>query len=183
MSILTKDKILAEIAAKRIEITPFDPECVGPASVDLHLSRSFRAFRSSRKIIRVTDDVDYRTITYGIALKEGETLLLMPNETILGMTLEKISTASDIGGWLEGRSKFARMGLLVHISASFMQPGIANHQVLEMRNFGPVPLEIVPGIAVCQFIFHRTIGKAVYQGRFKDQSPETFCGDTEYIEQ
>lgn len=179
MSILTHDEILKEINAKRIEITPYHPESVGPASVDLHLSRAFRVFRSPRKIIRVTDDVDYRDFTKGMWLGDKEngeplTLLLMPNETILGMTEEKIKTADDIGGWLEGRSKFARMGLLVHISASFMQPGIANHQVLEMSNFGPIPLEIVPGIAVCQFIFHRTIGKATYQGRFKTQCPEEF---------
>ncbi len=177
MSILTHDEILAQIHAKRIEITPYHEECVGPASVDLHLSRAFRVFRSPRKIIRVTDDVDYREFTTGMWLHDKESLLLMPNETILGMTEEKIKTADNIGGWLEGRSKFARMGLLVHISASFMQPGIANHQVLEMSNFGPIPLEIVPGIAVCQFIFHLTIGAAIYQGRFKSQCPEEFCKD------
>jgi dCTP deaminase len=175
MSILTHDKIWAEIKAKRIEITPFYPECIGPASVDLHLSRAFRIFRSPRKIVRVADDVDYRDFTYGVWLKENDSLLLMPNETILGMTEEQIKTAENIGGWLEGRSKFARIGLLVHISASFMQPGIANHQVLEMSNFGPVPLEIVPGIPVCQFIFHKTLGNASYQGRFKHQTPEDFC--------
>lgn len=173
--ILTKDQILAEIAAKRIEITPFHPECVGPASVDLHLSRAFRIFKSLRRVIRVEDDVDYMDVTQGLWLKEGQTLLLVPNETILGMTEEKIRTPDDICGWLEGRSKFARMGLLVHISASFMQPGIANHQVLEMSNFGPSPFEIVPGIPVCQFIFHRALGHAHYEGKFKAQTPEDFC--------
>lgn len=175
MSILTKEEILTEIAARRIEITPFYPDHVGPASVDLHLSRAFRIFHGPRKVIRVTDDVDYRDITDGVWLEEGDTLLLMPGETILGMTAEEIKTSDNICGWLEGRSKFARMGLLVHISASFMQPGIANHQVLEMSNFGPIPLEIVPGVSVCQFIFQRTVGNACYEGKFKKQTPEDFC--------
>lgn len=175
MSILTKHEILAEIQAERIEIIPYYPECVGPASVDLHLSRAFRIFRSPRKVIRVTNDVDYRIITEGVWLKDGDSLLLMPGETILGMTEEKIRTPENVCGWLEGRSKFARMGLLVHISASFMQPGIANHQVLEMSNFGPIPLEIIPGVSVCQFVFQKTLGNAYYEGKFRNQNPEEFC--------
>ncbi len=176
MSILTRDEILAEINAKRIEITPFDPKCVGPASVDLHLSAAFRIFKGPRKVIRVIEEeVDYRKVTEGLWLAEGETLLLMPGETILGMTEEKIHLPSNICGWLEGRSTFARIGLLIHISASFMQPGITNHQVLEMSNFGPVPLEIVPGILVCQFIFQRTIGEANYHGKFQHQGLKEFA--------
>jgi dCTP deaminase len=175
MSILTRDEILREIEANRIKITPFKKNRVGPASVDLHLSQSFRIFRSPRKVIEVTDDTDYKEVTYGKWLEDGETLLLMPGETVLGITEEKIETPEDISGWLEGRSKFARMGLLVHISASFMQPGISNHQVLEMTNFGPIPLGIKPGVSVCQFIFQKTIGQAKYMGKFHHQTPEDFC--------
>jgi dCTP deaminase len=64
------------------------------------------------------------------------------------------------------------MGLLVHISASFMQPGIDNHQVLEMSNFGPNPLELFPGTPICQFIFQRTIGSATYAGSFRKQDTQ-----------
>ncbi len=175
MSILTRKEILQEIAAKNIEITPFDEDCVGPASVDLHLSNAFRVFKNAKKVVRVVNEVDYRKATQGISLTNGETFLLMPGETILGITVEKIRLSNKICGWLEGRSKFARIGLLIHISASFMQPGIDNHQVLEMSNFGPAPLEIIPGIRVCQFIFQRTLGEASYQGKFKNQCPEEFC--------
>lgn len=174
MSILTRDEILKEISAKNIEITPLDEDQVGPASVDLHLSNSFRVFDKPKKVIRVENDVDYRKATKGVRLKSGETFLLMPGETILGITVERITLSDGICGWLEGRSKFARVGLLIHISASFMQPGIDNHQVLEMSNFGPVPLEIVPGVRICQFIFQRTIGKAAYQGNFRNQCPDEF---------
>lgn len=169
MSILTREAILAEIEAGNITLDPFIPEMVGPASVDLHLARSFRVFTAARRTVRIDGSSDYRDLSDKIELAEGETMLLMPGETILGITVERVRLAPTLSGWLEGRSRFARVGLLVHISASFMQPGIDNHQVLEMSNFGPHPLELVPGIPICQFIFQRTIGAATYSGRFVGQ--------------
>jgi dCTP deaminase len=170
MSTLTHDEILNEVRAGHITIDPFREEMVGPASVDLHLGSSFRVFKATRRTVRVDGDADYRDLSVRLDLDEGKTLLLMPGETVLGVTREKVSLAPHLCGWLEGRSRFARMGLLVHISASFMQPGISNHQVLEMSNFSPNPLELVPGTPVCQFIFQQTLGRATYSGIFREQS-------------
>lgn len=167
MSILTRNEILKEIKAGNITITPFDRSCVGPGSVDLHLGEEFRIFKKVHDIVEVNDKINYEEMTELIHALQG--IVLMPGETILGITREVIKLASNICGWLEGRSRFARLGLLVHISASFMQPGINNQQVLEMTNFSPMPLKIHPGTAICQFIFQKTIGEAVYEGRFKDQ--------------
>ncbi|NOZ60927.1 MAG: dCTP deaminase [Calditrichaeota bacterium] len=172
MSILTRDEILKEIKAGNIVIDPFDEEMVGPGSVDLHLGDKFRIFKKVHDIIEVNDSADYSEMTELRHAPEG--IVLMPGETILGITRERIQLASDICGWLEGRSKFARLGLLVHISASFMQPGINNQQVLEMTNFSPMPLRIHPGTAICQFIFQRTIGEAKYEGRFRNQVNNDF---------
>lgn len=174
MSILTRDVILREIADGNIRIDPFDPALVGPASVDLHLGNSFRMFLPARRTVRIDGTSDYRDLSEKIDVPDGGTLLLMPGQTILGLTLERVSLSPGICGWLEGRSRFARVGLLVHISASFMQPGIRNHQVLEMSNFGPNPLELVPGVPMCQFIFHRAEGRAAYAGRFADQAGDTW---------
>jgi dCTP deaminase len=174
MSILGHSEILEAIEAGKIVIDPYDPACVGPASVDLHLSNAFRVFVRVPRNVKVTDDVDFRASTKGVWVDDGEHLLLNPGETVLGMTTERLSLADNLCGWLEGRSRFARLGLLVHISASFMQPGLANHQVLEMSNFGPIPLEIRPGVAICQFIFQRMEGSGRYGGVFRDQTPENF---------
>src|SRR3990172_1007368 len=106
MSILTRDEILKEIAAGRILIEPFDPTCVGPASVDLHLGNEFRVFRKARAIIRVEEDTDYESITEKIVANDG--MILMPGETVLGLTRERITLAPSLCGWLEGRSRFAR---------------------------------------------------------------------------
>ena len=172
MSILTRDEIFKEIHAGNITITPYDETKIGPGSVDLHLGEDFRIFKKVHDIIDVNDKINYEEMTELIHAPEG--IILMPGETILGITTEVIKLAPNICGWLEGRSRFARLGLLVHISASFMQPGIDNQQVLEMTNFSPMPLRIHPGTAICQFIFQKTIGEAVYEGQFKNQREGIF---------
>jgi dCTP deaminase len=172
MSILTHDEIVKEISSGNIQIDPYSPDCLGPASYDLHLGKEFRVFRKVHDIVRVTPDSNYEEITERVMVDDH--LLLMPQETVLGITMEKVTLAPDICGWLEGRSRFSRLGLLVHISASFMQPGIENKQVLEISNQSPMPLALYPGIAICQFIFQRTIGKAKYQGRFRNQQEGNF---------
>ena len=172
MSILTHDEILKEIAAGNIRIDPYYPECVGPASVDLHLGNEFRVFRKVHDIVRVTPDANYEEITERVLVKDH--LLLMPQETVLGITEEKITLSPHLCGWLEGRSRFSRLGLLVHISACFMQPGIENKQCLEISNFSPTPMALFPGTPICQFIFQRTIGEAKYQGKFRNQKEGNF---------
>jgi len=169
MSILARDEILREIEAERIVIEPYDESQVGAASVDLCLGTTFRIFKGARRNVKVTPTSDYRELSVKVEIENGDCLLLMPGETVLGMTLERIRLPSYICGWLEGRTRFARMGLLVHISASFMQPGLYNHQVLELSNFGPNPLELYPGTPICQFVFQKMIGNATYGGQFKEQ--------------
>lgn len=172
MSILTRGEILKEIAAGNIVIEPYHADCVGPASVDLHLGKEFRVFRKVHDVVRVTPDSNYEEITERVLVEDH--LLLMPQETVLGITEEKITLSSSLCGWLEGRSRFSRLGLLVHISASFMQPGIDNKQVLEISNQSPMPLALYPGIAICQFIFQRTVGEARYEGKFRNQKEGNF---------
>jgi dCTP deaminase len=127
----------------------------------------------------VFEEVDYRDrdITELVEVPEGAPIAVEPGETLLGLTLERVGLPDDLCGWFEGRSRFARLGLLVHISAGFMQPGTFNHQVLEISNFNPRPLELVPRTPICQFVFQRTVGRASHQGRYRNQTVEDFCGE------
>jgi len=172
MGILTREEILREIGEGTIKIEPFSLEQVGPASVDLHLSSEFRIFKNTRRVIEIKDNASHEDVTEKIKINDH--LILMPGEMVLGITREKITLPADICGWLEGRSRFARLGLLVHISTSFIQPGISNKQCLEIINFSPMPIALYPGTAICQFIFQRTIGRAIYEGKFKEQNEENF---------
>jgi dCTP deaminase len=174
MSILGKEAILEEIKKGNILIEPFNEKMLGPASVDLHLSHAFRVFVHLPNELSMTDDMDFKAATKGILVPEGGTLTIQPGQTVLGITQEKVSLGNGLSGWLEGRSRFARVGLLVHISASFMQPGISNHQVLEISNFGPIALKLIPGTPICQFIFQRCESPGKYHGVFAGQTPENF---------
>lgn len=167
MTVLTHDEILKEMKRGNIRITPFSESQVGPGSIDLHLGSEFRVFKRVHKVVHVNDKIDPKE--YTDVMKVKDYMLLMPGESAMGITVEKITLAPDLCGWFEGRSRFARLGLLVHISASFIQPGISNKQVLEMSNMSHMPLAIYPGTALCQLVIERAEGNAVYKGRYKSQ--------------
>lgn len=174
MSVLGRQAILQAIEQGAISITPFTHELVGPASVDLTLASTFRVFRKVHQVIEVQANTDYREFTDKIEVPSGTHILIMPGETILGITRERLRLGPGLCGWLEGRSRFARLGLMVHISAPFMGPGIDSQQVLEMSNFGPAPLAIYPGIPICQFVFQKLEGNEQYDGRFAGQTEASF---------
>jgi dCTP deaminase len=165
--ILTRDVILREIAAGRLGIDPFDPTQVGPASIDLHLGDEIRVMSGGPDVIEVTEEADYRTITR-VQRLDGR-YVLKPGETIHGITRERLRLPPDVGGWLEGRSRYARLGLMIHVTSGFVAPGVATRQVLEMSNVAGRPLAIHAGVAVCQIVLQRCEGEAVYAGRFKVQ--------------
>jgi dCTP deaminase len=169
VAILTHDEIVRRVRSGEIGIDPFSEQQVGPASVDLHLHNKFRIFRRVRDIFHVTEAADYESVTELVTVADDDYFVLMPGETAHGITREKIRLPDTLCGWLQGRSRFARLGLMIHITASFMQPGIDNRQALEMNNAGPIPLAIRPGTAVCQFIFEECIGQAHYSGRYRAQ--------------
>ena len=168
MAVLTRPEILKRIDSGEIVIDPFNSDCVGPASIDLHLDHQFRVFKPIHNIFHVTDEADHRDVTDIIEVDDH--FLLLPGHAIHGVTVERITLPDNICGWIQGRSRFARVGLMVHVTASFMQPGIQDaKQVLEMNNAGPMPLAIHPGTTICQIILEECVGHASYQGRFQSQ--------------
>ncbi|MCP5056148.1 MAG: dCTP deaminase [bacterium] len=167
MAVLTRDVILAEIDAGRIRIEPFDRDQVGPASIDLTLGDRIRVIEPGAAPIPLKADVDYRDHTRLEALDRP--FVLAPGVTIHGITRERITLASDLCGFLEGRSRFARLGLMIHVTSAFVQPGVSNRQVLEISNVSGHPLEVHAGVRICQIVLLRAEGEAVYAGRFFDQ--------------
>ena len=165
--ILTRDVILAEMEAGNISIEPFDRDMVGPASVDLHLAGEIRVMDPAVKSIDIDDAADFTVVT--IAKKLDRPYALADGETIHGITRERIRLSSNICAWLEGRSKYARLGLMIHVTSGFVNPGVDNRQVLEISNVSGRTLIIHSGTRVCQIVFQRTEGNAVYSGRFADQ--------------
>lgn len=165
--ILSGKEILKEIKKGRIKIEPFEESQVGPASIDLHLDNQFRIFPKGSKVINITEDFDYQKYT---KLVRAETILLKPGEFILGLTKEKITLPDNICGTLTGRSRFARIGVSIHITASFIQPGIDNKQVLEIKNVSHETLKLYSGVKICQLVLEEMKGKAKYVGTYKNQN-------------
>jgi dCTP deaminase len=170
ITVLSKDEILKSIKEGRIEITPFEKDNIGPTSIDLTLGNKFRVFKKIRKIFHVKEELNYEEVTKVVSIKNGDYLLLMPGELVHGITIEKIRLSEDLAGWIEGRSRFARIGLMVHVTAGLVQPCCDNKQVLEISNMSPMPIALYPGTRICQIIFERLEGKAKYEGKFKDQT-------------
>jgi dCTP deaminase len=126
-------------------------------------------FKRVRDIFHVTEAAAYEDVSEIVDVANGDYFVLMPGETCHGLTRERIRLPEDVCGWLQGRSRFARLGLMVHITAAFIQPGIDNHQALEINNAGPMPLALHPGTRLCQFIFDTAVGSARYTGRYRAQ--------------
>lgn len=167
MAVLTRDAILAELDAGRLRLEPFEREQVGPASIDLTLGDSIRVIEPGPEPIPIDEVSDYRDYTRRRRL-DGP-YVLASGSTIHGITRERITLPPDVCGLLEGRSRYARLGLMIHVTSSFVQPGVSSRQVLEISNVSGHPLEIHPGVRLCQIVLIRAEGEAVYRGRFADQ--------------
>ena len=168
MGVLSKDEILKEIKKGGIKITPFNKKNLGPASYDLTLDNQFRMFELNLEVFNVDENSDYKKIS---TLKNSKSLILDPNNFALGITKEKIRLSGNICGWLSGRSRFARLGVGVHVTSNFVQPGVDNKQVLEIKNFSNTPIKINSGTRVIQIIFEKVEGKkSEYKGKFGKQT-------------
>lgn len=167
MSVITRETILRELDEGRLRLDPFERDQVGVASIDLTLGGEIREILPGREPIRVLQDTDYREHTRVRLLDRP--FRLDPGVTIHGITAERVSLPDDLCGFLEGRSRFARLGLMIHVTSAFVQPGVSNRQVLEMSNVSSRALEIAAGVRICQLVLMRTEGRAVYRGRFQNQ--------------
>jgi dCTP deaminase len=163
--ILAKPAILDQIMNGRIRIEPYDEKAVGPASIDLTLDDRLRIFNSEPHITEI--DTDYRALTRLVDIVDG--YLLKPGELVLGITKETLSLPEDVCGWLNSRSRFARIGLMTHIAAPFVAPGISNRQILEIYNAGRNEIRLTAGMKICHIVLEECRGAAKYEGAWKDQ--------------
>jgi len=163
--ILAKPEILAQIKNGRIKIDPYDETAVGPASIDLTLADKLRVFNTDQHITQA--DIDYKTLTSLVDINAG--YLLKPGELVLGITRERITLPEDLCAWLNSRSRFARIGLMSHIAAPFLAPGISNKQILEIYNAGRNKIWLRPGMKICHVVLQECRGAAKYSGAWRDQ--------------
>ena len=152
--ILSDRSIREEIEAGRIEIDPFDPSCVQPSSVDLHVDRTFRTFHNARYPF-IDVKVDMPELTELIEVEGQSPFILHPGEFVLGSTLERVRLPDDLVARLEGKSSLGRLGLLIHSTAGYVDPGWDGFLTLELSNVANLPITIYPGMKIGQISFFR----------------------------
>jgi dCTP deaminase len=157
--ILSDRSIREEIDEGRIVIDPFDPDCVQPSSVDLHVDARFRTFHNARypyiDVKRPMDD-----LTELVQVNDGEAFILHPGEFVLGSTRERIVLPDDLVARLEGKSSLGRLGLLIHSTAGYVDPGWDGYLTLELSNVANLPITIYPGMKIGQISFFRLTSSA-----------------------
>jgi dCTP deaminase len=140
------------IAAGRVRIDPFDDALVQPSSVDVRVDRFFRVFRNARyPYIDVKEPME--DLTELVEINDDAPFILHPGEFVLGSTLERISLPDDLVARLEGKSSLGRLGLLIHSTAGFIDPGWDGHVTLELSNVANLPITIYVGMKIGQLSF------------------------------
>lgn len=151
-------------------IHPFDGERVQPSSIDLRLSNQFRVFTNHDLAHVRLDDVP-PNMTEKVVTDQ---LVLHPGEFVLGSTFEVVSVPDNLVGRIEGKSSVGRLGLIVHATAGFIDPGFEGVLTLEMTNLLRVPIVLVAGLDICQVSFSMLNFPACepYSGRYQgDMEP------------
>jgi len=151
-SVLSDATILELVQTGRIRIDPWDASLVQPASVDLRLGDSFRVFHNHR-----ASAIDLREppsgLTEEVTIEAHESFVIHPGEFCLGRTLEWVELPDDIVARIEGKSSIGRLGLIVHATAGFCDPGWKGTLTLELNNLTRVPIKLYPGLPIAQLSF------------------------------
>ena len=150
--VLSDRTIATLIADGRIGIDPYDAALLQPSSVDVRVDRTFRVFHNARyPYIDVKQPQE--ALTELLEIDGDEPFILHPGEFVLGSTLERIRLPDDLVARLEGKSSLGRLGLLIHSTAGFIDPGWNGHVTLELSNVANLPITIYHGMKIGQISF------------------------------
>ena len=134
--VLSDRTIREELASGRLVIDPFDDALLQPSSVDVRVADQFRVFHNNRRtFIDVRQPSD--DLTELVTIADGEAFILHPGEFVLGSTLERVALPDDLVARLEGKSSLGRLGLLIHSTAGYVDPGFNGTITLELSNVAP----------------------------------------------
>ncbi len=152
--VLSDRSIKEELAARRLVIDPFDERLVQPASVDLRLGREFRVFRNYR-LPYIDVKQEMAKLTELETIDDVNPFILHPGEFVLAVTLERVEIPADLVGRLDGKSSLGRLGLIVHSTAGFVDPGFQGRLTLELTNVANLPITLYYAMPVSQISFSR----------------------------
>jgi dCTP deaminase len=178
--VLSDRTIKEEIGKGRIVIEPLDASCIQPASVDIHLDNKLLVFKTWRHpfYIDVKQNVD--DLSESVEIDEDRPFLLNAGEFVLASTLESITLPDNIVARLEGKSSLGRIGLLIHSTAGYVDPGWQGHLTLELSNVAKLPVTLYYKMKIGQISFlrltspaERIYGSSGLRSKYQGQSGPT----------
>ena len=159
--ILSDGTLRRLLAEGRLLIEPLEEGQIQPASIDVRLGSTFLAFRRHMRTSIDPRDLG-EELMEPVLVAEGQPFILHPGEFVLGTTLERLTLPDDVVARVEGKSSLGRLGLLIHATAGFVDPGWANGQItLELSNVAPLPIKLWPGMRIGQLSFMQMDAPAV----------------------
>jgi dCTP deaminase len=148
---MLSDSDIKDELGSAIDIFPRpDGKDIQPASVDLHISNEFATYSDEPATIDLRDRLTWPPMTTVLTPE----FVLHPHQFALATTRETISLRDSVAAKIEGRSSFGRLGLLVHATAGFIDPGFRGQITLELYNLSRHPFVLREGDAICQVVFH-----------------------------
>ncbi len=157
--ILSDRDIKAALEQGRITVDTSNPEMfqhVHASSMDLRLGNVFKVYEHSRYAL--LDPKNPETFAKNmrvITVADGDPFIVQPGEFILGVTQESLSLCNDLVARVEGRSSLGRLGIIVHSTAGFVDPGFSGTITLEISNLNRLPVALYPGMRICQIAFEQ----------------------------
>jgi dCTP deaminase len=150
--VLSDRSIKQQMTAGRIVVEPCVAEDVQPSSIDLHLAGRFQVFRNARYPY-IDPAVEQDGLMDLVSATVEQPFVLHPGEFVLGATVERIVLPDDIVARLEGKSSLGRLGLLIHSTAGYIDPGWDGTLTLELSNVANLPIVLTPGMPIGQISF------------------------------
>lgn len=159
--ILSDGDIKKALANKEIIVEPrINTNQISACSIDLRLSNEFYVFEYSNLPYLDTRNPDLKMPVKKITVPDKDVFILQPKEFALASTYEVIKLPDNFVGKLEGRSSLGRLGLVVHSTASLIDPGFRGQITLELGNIGVMPVALYPGMRVCSLSFEKLTSPA-----------------------
>ncbi len=150
--ILSDKDVLERVRKEAIIVDPFIKKNLQPSSLDLELSEEIRIFNNWEQ---GEIDVRQKKEPSRVVKISKDGFVIHPNEFVLGCTREKFKLPNDIAGKLEGRSSLGRLGLIVHATAGYVDPGFEGWLTLEISNLSKLPIRIYSGMRIAQICFYQ----------------------------
>lgn len=157
--ILSDRDIRRAVESGRVKIEADQPELflhIHASSMDLRLGNTFKLYEHSKfAVLDPKQPESFQGNMRTITVPDGDSFIVQPGEFVLGVTQESLTLPDDLVARVEGRSSLGRLGIIVHSTAGFVDPGFSGTITLEISNLNRMPVALYPGMRICQLAFEQ----------------------------